>query len=342
MDDSEVVRRQQAQSGKVGYTKPVVIRGGPSKPTHFEVLPTFIPHTSGTEDLSLKLSYWKSKAGALRAGFPAEFTLTHDEVVALRDVINKGLGLLGRDSSTDYLVIPLGDSKGTSLNNKDVATVGQTLIELLARPEITQALGQLPNAASLIDGIQAATRIQALTKAIEELEEALSNGTNEESFYQDWCEKNCWAFGNAYTMRDEVRMIAIGDSVDLLMASTADELRDIFELKRPDFEVLGYDSGHKSYFWSRETSKTIGQCHRYLDALHEAARNGLRDHPELVAYYPYATVVIGRSKDWTDAQLRELHGLNMRLHGVRVMTYDHLLAQSRQTLRTLSEEDPEI
>ena len=51
MDESEVVRRKQAQSGKVDYTKATVIRGGSGKSTHFEVFPTYIRHTSGNEDL---------------------------------------------------------------------------------------------------------------------------------------------------------------------------------------------------------------------------------------------------------------------------------------------------
>jgi hypothetical protein len=100
-------------------------------------------------------------------------------------------------------------------------------------------------------------------------------------------------------------------------------------------EPIKYDSTHKCYFWSREASMAIGQCHRYLDVLHEAAANGLRDHSEIVAYHPRAMIVIGRSDGWSDARLRALHGLNARLHGISVMTYDQLLAQAEQLLTNL-------
>ena len=56
----------------------------------------------------------------------------------------------------------------------------------------------------------------------------------------------------------------------------------------------------------------------------------------MVAYHPRATIVIGRSHGWTDEQQRALHGLNRRLHGISVMTYDHLLAQGERLIEMMS------
>jgi hypothetical protein len=84
-------------------------------------------------------------------------------------------------------------------------------------------------------------------------------------------------------------------------------------------------------------SSAIAQCHRYLDVLHEEVRQGLpRDHPEIVAYHPRATIVVGRSETWSETQQRALHGLNARLHSITVMTYDHLLAQAEALLANLT------
>jgi hypothetical protein len=339
MDSGNIVSRTHAQSGRVDYSKPTVIRGGANKPTYLEVVPTFVPRSNGAEDLCLKLSYWKKTQGNFRVGYPAEFTLTHDEVLALRDLIERGLSMVGKESDTNYLLVPLDDASQTNLEGRDAGAVGRALLDVLNHQEVVTAIAALPDATSLLEGLQLASRIQLLEMAINELEDNLDNSVADEAVYQKWCEQNAWAFGNAYAMRDEVRAIALGDSVDLLFARTADQLRDIFELKRPDHNVLGYDSTHKNHYWSPEVSRTIGQCHRYLDALHDAARNGLRDHPELIAYYPYATIVIGRSSDWEETKLRDLHGLNMRLHGIRVMTYDHLLAQAKRTLEVLRDSE---
>ena len=99
---------------------------------------------------------------------------------------------------------------------------------------------------------------------------------------------------------------------------------------------MAEDDKHRNFYFSSEVSRAIGQCHRYLDVLHEEASKGLRDHPEIVAYHPRATIVIGRSNQWPEDKLRSLHGLNQRLSGVSIMTYDHLLAQGERLIGLFS------
>ncbi|AWH51634.1 hypothetical protein C1925_16245 [Stenotrophomonas sp. SAU14A_NAIMI4_5] len=97
-----------------------------------------------------------------------------------------------------------------------------------------------------------------------------------------------------------------------------------------DMDVLLYDRARNNFYFSADVSKAVGQRRRYLDMLHDFADKGLRDHEEVVAYHPRATIVIGRSHDWTDEQQRAFHGLNRRMHGITVMTYEHLLAQGER------------
>lgn len=301
------------------------------------MLPTYVPR-SGGEDLCLKLIYWKQAKAAFKVGFPVEFTLTAPEVLQLRDIIDKSLAVSGSKAG-QYLLVKLDDAAATNVEGKNAAAVGEALLRVLANPQIGQTLGELPSAQTLIDGLQTAIRVRSLESGISELEEALNSGLVEEAFYQGWCERNAWAFGDGYTMRDEVRQIALGDSLDILLRRTTDRFRDIFELKRPDHQAIGYDTSHKSFYWSGDSSRAIGQCHRYLDALHEAAANGLRDHPEILAYYPYGTIVIGRSNEWGVHQHKALHGLNNRLHSIRIITYDHLLDQAKRALAILTEDE---
>ena len=47
--------------------------------------------------------------------------------------------------------------------------------------------------------------------------------------------------------------------------------------------------------------------------------------------------MIGRSNTWDADRLRGLHGLNRRLVGITVMTYDQLLAQGERLISMLSE-----
>lgn len=114
--------------------------------------------------------------------------------------------------------------------------------------------------------------------------------------------------------------------------------RDLVELKRPDMEVLNFDNSHKNYYFTSEVSKVIGQCHRYLDVFQEEASRGLRDHPEIVAYHPKATIVIGRSHNWDKLKHNALHGLNRRLNCISIITFDQLLSQGERLIEIISEE----
>lgn len=336
-EEPSIMGRRLARSGNTSYTAPIVIRS--SKATHFELVLQYVHHTSHPDELAPKLVYWKKNATGFRVGFPIEFTLTQSEAEQLRELLSQGLTVAESGRDGNYLLLPLDDAASANLSELDSTDVGRALAALLSSDGILNAVSGDPEGKRLLGVVQAALRIAELEAAVDELEQKLSDGVAAEGAYQDWCEKYNWVFGNAYTMRDDVRNIALGDQVDLLLSQTANGLRDIIELKRPDKEVILYDAGHKSWYWSSDAAKAIGQCHRYLDALHEAAAHGLRDHPELVAYHPKATIVIGRSNEWTEDQVRALHGLNARLHGVQIITFDHLLAQAKEFLRHLRSSD---
>ena len=329
--DPEIVQRRQARSGKSSYGGSVVIRRGQT--TYLEVLPQYVSTSSG-DRFTPKIRYWKKAAGAFRTGFPAEFTLTDDETRALIRALQEGLAVAKAGEDGEYLVLRL-DGVESDMSSHTPVELGKAIKPIISDERVLEAIAKLPGAHDLLSMLEDAVRVGELVEAVGALENALEAGTSDENFYQSWIESHYWIFGNAYAMRDEVRSIAIGDQVDALLAATANGYRDIIELKRPDHEVLGYDRTHKNYYWSRDVSMAIGQCNRYLDALHEAAATGLRDHPEIVAYHPRAIIVVGRSRDWPDAQHKALHGLNSRMHGVTVMTYDQMLALGHQLIDTL-------
>lgn len=212
-------------------------------------------------------------------------------------------------------------AEGTAqLGEHDPAAVAAALTRVLSQNEIVRHLGETELSVALIRAFRGAIRLKEMRAAVAQLRQHLEAGEANEEIYQKWCEAHSWAFGNAYVMRDSVRDISTGDRLDLLLPTVITGYRDIVELKRPDMDVLRYDATHRNYYFSSDVSKAIGQCHRYLDVLHEVAAKGLRDHPEVVAYHPRAIIVIGRSCDWQPNQLHALHGLNGRLSGVTVVT----------------------
>lgn len=299
----------------------------------------FIPRSQG-EEVSAKLRYWKTKKAGMRVRYPAEFTLNHSEVVHLYEVLQQGLKVAEQGGDGDFLVLRV-DRESLLSDSQNSISMRQAFAQLVQDREILQMLIDSPDGLSVLRGMQASARIMELHAAVIELEQSLRAGVHDEDVYQDWCEANSWAFGNVYVVRDDVRELGPGDIVDILMECTANGLRDVFELKRANHNPLLWDRSHRSWYWSSEASKAIGQCHRYLDVLHESStRILLRDHPEIVAYHPRATIVMGRSDSWGDEELRGLHGLNARLHGIQVITYDQLLSQAKQVLTLTEQEIP--
>lgn len=320
--------RRPAASGALPYGDRLVVRD--TTRVLIEAIPFFIPHANSAAELSMKLVRTDRKSGE-----QTEMTLNSADLYALKRHIGQSLVVAEQPDDGQYIVLQT-DRLAAQLDISDDA-VGAIGAALESR-HLAARIARDANPQVLAEAFSAVVRIGELRSAITELQEHLSEGRNREDVYQDWCERHSWAFGNAYVARDDQRVIGIGDQVDLLMQSTASGLRDVYELKRPNMDVILYDDGHHNWYWSAHTAKAIGQCHRYLDTLHRAAENGL--HParrDIVAYHPRAVIIIGRSNDWDAEKLRALHGLNSRMHGITVMTYDQLVSQCHVLLDHVSD-----
>ena len=336
------IRRRPARSGRVSYSDPVILHETNKRRIVF--VPFFIKHDSGLTELAAKVvTYLKSSLG-LTASQEKSVTLQEPAARLLLKHLNDHLAVAGESEDGNYILLRIAE--GTAhFGGHDPAVIAATLTKALGQREIVRHLRQTELSSQLVSALKSAIRLNEMRAAAARLRSMLDSGVTDEATYQHWCDAHSWAFGNAYVLKDNVREITPGDHIDLMLSTVIARYRDIVELKRPDMEVLQYDSKHRNYYFSSELSKAIGQCHRYLDVLHEVAAKGLRDHPEIVAYHPRATIVVGRSSDWDESKLRALHGFNQRLFGISVMTYDHLLYQGERLVqlfsdKSLPEEDP--
>lgn len=316
--------RKKANSGRVSYTSPVVIHE--TRQTKITFMPIYIPRTNGT-DLSIKLvNYKKGKPpNTWLEQEDKSLSLNAEATRHLYKHLKECLAISEYDEDGDYIIIKTSD--GTAdLTNLEPEKVANAVLGVLGKEDIVKHIRNANFSDELILALRGAIKLKEIKSALEELRSYLKEGESDENIYQKWCERHSWAFGNAYVLNDDVRNISASDSVDLLLPSAITGYRDIVELKRPDKDILLYDNSHNNFYFSADVTKAIGQCHRYLDVFQESALNGLRDHKEVIAAYPRATIVIGRSNNWDQEKVKALHGLNSRMNGITVMTYDQLLS----------------
>lgn len=329
---SNIVKKEPAKNNDNIELSDTVTLHNTSK-SYITLTPFFIKHSdsSAERDLSIKLSRTEISKSGLKT---CEINLRQDSAILLRDKLNEWLELKKVPDNGNFIMINLGEKQSIDLSGKNSSEVAEAIISILDNEEIRSQIDSLDFSEDLSFAFRHSIHIKSLERAMSELETAL-NTIDEEQYYQEWCEKNGWIFGNQYIMNDKVRGITASDKVDFLATSVLSGFRDIIELKKPSFNVLIEDGSHNSFYFSSEVSKAIGQCHRYLDVFSEAASKGLIDHDEIIAYHPRATIIVGRSNDWSKEKHKALHGLNCRLNGISVLTYDHLLLQGKRLIEIL-------
>lgn len=326
--------RKLASSGNVEYGNPVILHE--SSKSKIVLVPFYIPHSDHT-GLKLKIVTYRKASPPLDWVDVEKNSVLLDEeaTLLLLDELPRLKAVSAEDNVGEYITIRVEDGTA-SLEGLDPDAVTSAILNVLSKKEVASHLAGRKLDRELVKALQYSVRLSEMESAVAELREMLDGGISAEQSYQSWCEKHPWAFGNQFVIFDSVRSISPQDQVDLLVPRIAAGCRDIIELKRPDMEVISYDKTHRDYFFSREASMAIGQCHRYLDVFVEVASSGLLGNKSIVAYHPEATIVIGRSAGWNDEKIKALQGLNSRLSGIKIITYDYLLAQGESLVRYLS------
>lgn len=325
-----------AKSGKTSYTPPVVL--SENTVTRIEVQPHYYTRNNGTEDLSLKFNFYHKGRQERKWTQNKEksFALKSNTVNLLHAELSKFLSLLGEKSGTKYLQIPVGEEDYDLQGNKPQEVLEALFNAIESNEGLIDGLANQNLSSEISTALKSRIRVSELENAISEFEALIPDFNLPETTFQKWFDEHYWVFGSAYIARDEVRSISAHDSVDILLERTANGLRDIVELKLPKEIVLHNDKGRKNYYLSAATAKAIGQCQRYLEVFTDEAKNGLRDNNQIVAHHPSAVIIIGRSHGWPIEKVKALNGINSRLNGIKIKTYDDVLAEAKASLRFLN------
>jgi len=115
---------------------------------------------------------------------------------------------------------------------------------------------------------------------------------------------------------------------------------DIFEIKKPDFDVVKYDKSHDNYYWSTETVKAISQVEKYIFDIEkhsDSLMNNFREKGiDLQIIRPRGFVLIGKRNDLENQKSKkDFRILNSSLKNVQVIFYDDFLDSIKNRFRLL-------
>jgi len=188
--------------------------------------------------------------------------------------------------------------------------------------------------------------VQTRKIALDEFKTSLADPKKQErNYWQPFLEKNRWMFGLSYFVLLNESRIDLWDTADYLFESE-DGFIDIAEIKHPHIEFWQKDSSgnYKKYRnfiqHSEELKGAITQATNYIFQVEKkfsdpdwCRKNGCETPVK-----PKCTVIFGRSNEWAIEEKTAFRLLNDSLHGIEVITFDHLYNRASKVLNSLAKE----
>jgi len=188
--------------------------------------------------------------------------------------------------------------------------------------------------------------VQARRVALDEFKASLSDPEKKErDYWQPFLEKNRWMFGLSYFVLLDERRVDLWDTADYLFESE-DGFIDIVEIKHPhiDFWQKDRNGNYQKYRnflqQSEELKGAITQATNYIFQVEKkfSDPDWCRKNNCETPVKPKCTVIFGRSNDWELEEKTAFRLLNDSLHGIEVITFDHLYNRAEKILNSLEKE----
>ncbi|MCE4552684.1 DUF4263 domain-containing protein, partial [Xanthomonas hortorum pv. vitians] len=194
------VIRKTASSGKLDYV-PVVVLNETTK-SKLDVLGLLIPHSDHT-GFSIKLQgYKKTKSSPWEEDQPKTINLTEISTLKLFKYLQTHLPLAQQSEAGEFILIKVVNG-AADLTGHDPQSLVGALTKVLSHSDLVEHLVSTELTQELTSALRGSIRFNEMRSAVAELRSSLGRGESAEQVYQSWCEKHCWAFGNAYVVRDE-------------------------------------------------------------------------------------------------------------------------------------------
>jgi hypothetical protein len=267
---------------------------------------------------------------------PSKLQLDSTETRAVFDLL-ADLYEIGKDGvPRGRAVIQLADADEVIRTDASRAEIIKKLLESNHGEEVWKLLLHLEP--DLAQKLAAALIYDQRRQAVETFENEIDQD-HVEDYWRKFLKGNIWMFGGSnVAVLDEAR-IDIKSIADIPFRVDGGFM-DIVELKRPDtpFWVTttggGYWLYRKKYLVPHhELQGAIAQTSDYIHQAekHVSDADFLKTHG-VKPLKPRGLVVHGRSEAWGEDEWSAFRLLNDNLHGIQVMTFDHLLAQARRAI----------
>lgn len=192
-------------------------------------------------------------------------------------------------------------------------------------------------ASTVTHSLQIATQNKQITEkiyleqVIVQFEKKLNRSVHKENEWQEFLRKYILLFNTNYvSFLDRVSVAILGKYPDFMLLDVYDYI-DIFEIKKPDTNLLKYDDSRENYYWDVEVNRAIIQTEKYIESL---TVNSLRFADEVRRKYKTLIRVV-RPRGIIIAGIRsQLKGENMEddfrllsnsLKNIDIVLYDDLL-----------------
>ncbi len=248
------------------------------------------------------------------------------------------------DTEGEYVVINTSDSNPEDiqslfdilLKDEDRLKLLSRLMEIASDDENANALAQIVSeqpgkAKYFADALNLIRKSQILDEFEKMVEQKLA-----EPKYQKFLEKHNWIFGSEYSAMIEDRELMMQGRLDFPMRRTADGYLEIIELKRPDHEL--FRKSDQRYIEKAKLVDAINQVDDYQKRVEENWQALKKKYPYLHVEKVRGKVIIGRSYGLCEEEKTALRRLNARLHGIKVITFDQLIANAQRMLDILAQE----
>jgi hypothetical protein len=196
-----------------------------------------------------------------------------------------------------------------------------------------------------ISASKRATEIVYLDKIVREYEKKLQAKAHNENAWQKFLSEYILIFNSNYATSLEKGNITLRGKYPDFMLLDAYNCLDIYEIKKPNTNLLKLDESRGNYYWDVDLAKAISQVENYV---YEVERNQDSFEKELRRWRqvevkilkPRGFIIAGTRKQLEDKNNGEILEMNFRLlnnslKNVEVILYDDLLNNLKRFLERL-------